>query len=91
MSTGMSTMGQVQRAVKQLGQGNLVLLHCNSQYPCPIIDLNLNVVTTFREVFQCPIGYSGHEIEVYPTLLAVCPGGMHCGTPYNREQGTLGE
>ena len=35
MSTGMSTMGEVQHTVKQLGQGNLALLHCNSQYPCP--------------------------------------------------------
>ena len=74
MSTGMSTMGEVQRAIKQLGQGILVLLHCNSQYPCPTTDLNLNVITTFRESFKCPIGYSGHEIEIYPTMLAVALG-----------------
>ena len=74
MSTGMSTMGEVQHTVKQLGQGNLALLHCNSQYPCPTADLNLNVITTFRETFQCPIGYSGHEVEIYPTMLAVALG-----------------
>ena len=74
MSTGMSTMGEVQHTVKQLGQGNLALLHCNSQYPCPTADLNLNVITTFRETFQCPIGYSGHEVEIYPTMLAVTLG-----------------
>ena len=74
MSTGMSTMGEVQHTVKQLGQGNLALLHCNSQYPCPTTALNLNVITTFRETFQCPIGYSGHEVEIYPTMLAVALG-----------------
>ena len=74
MSTGMSTMGEVQHTVKQLGQGNLALLHCNSQYPCPTAALNLNVITTFRETFQCPIGYSGHEVEIYPTMLAVALG-----------------
>ena len=74
MSTGMSTMGEVQHTVKQLGQGNLALLHCNSQYPCPTTDLNLNVITTFRKIFQCPIGYSGHEVEIYPTMLAVALG-----------------
>lgn len=74
MSTGMSTMGEVQHTVNQLGQGNLALLHCNAQYPCPVADLNLNVITTFREAFQCPIGYSGHEVEIYPTMLAVALG-----------------
>lgn len=74
LSTGMSTMGEVEHAVKHLGERNLMLLHCNSQYPCPVADLNLNVITTFREVFQCPIGYSGHEIEIYPTLVAVALG-----------------
>ena len=74
LSTGMSTMGEVKHAVKHLGEGNLMLLHCNSQYPCPVGDLNLNVITTFREAFECPIGYSGHEIELYPTLLAVALG-----------------
>ena len=74
LSTGMSTMGEVEHAVKHLGDGNLMLLHCNSQYPCPVTDLNLNVITTFRDVFPCPIGYSGHEVEIYPTLLAVALG-----------------
>ena len=74
LSTGMSTMGEVEHAVKHLGERNLMLLHCNSQYPCPVGDLNLNVITTFREAFACPIGYSGHEVEIYPTLLAVALG-----------------
>ena len=74
LSTGMSTMGEVEHAVKHLGERNLMLLHCNSQYPCPVDDLNLNVITTFRDVFPCPIGYSGHEVEIYPTLLAVALG-----------------
>ena len=75
MSTGMSTMTEIQRAVKQLGQSQLTLLHCNSEYPCPIDRLNLRCIQTLQRNFHlCPIGYSGHELGYQPTLTAVALG-----------------
>lgn len=74
LSTGMSTMGQINDAIDILGENNLILLHCTSTYPCPIDELNLNVIKTFRGIFKCPIGYSGHESITYPSVLAVALG-----------------
>lgn len=75
MSTGGSTLGQVQRAVKQLGQHNLILMHCNSEYPCPIDRLNLKCIPVLQSYFRlCSIGYSGHEVGYQPTFLAVALG-----------------
>ena len=75
MSTGMSTRGQIRRAVKQLGQANLIVMHCNSEYPCPVEHLNLKGIQTLQTAFPvCPIGYSGHELGFQPTLIAVALG-----------------
>ncbi len=77
MSTGMSTRGQIRRAVKQLGQGDLIVMHCNSEYPCPVHHLNLRGIQTLQTVFPtCPIGYSGHELGFQPTLTAVALGAV---------------
>lgn len=61
ISTGMSTIDETERAVKILGEENIVLMQCTSVYPCKDEDLDLNVIKTFRKKFNCPIGYSGHE------------------------------
>lgn len=74
LSTGMSTMRQINDAIDILGENNLILLHSTSTYPCPINELNLNVIKTFRNIFKCPIGYSGHESITYPSVLAVALG-----------------
>lgn len=71
LSTGMSTMDEIQRAVAILGMENLVVLHCTSSYPCPFEDLNLRMITTLREMLPCPIGYSGHEVGLPPTVATV--------------------
>ena len=77
MSTGMSTRGQIRRAVKQLGQANLIVMHCNSEYPCPVERLNLKGIQTLQTAFPvCPIGYSGHELGFQPTLTAVALGAV---------------
>ncbi len=75
LSTGMSMMEEIRRAVAILGTDNLVLLHCTSSYPCPLEDLNLRMITTLREVFPCPIGYSGHEVGL-PSTVATVPLGV---------------
>lgn len=74
LSTGMSSMAQIHEAVKLLGTDNLVLLHATSTYPCEPHELNLKMITTLREGFDCPIGYSGHEVGLPTTVAAVALG-----------------
>lgn len=77
LSTGMSTMEQVREAVSVLGTEDLLLLHCTSTYPSAIEELDLSVIETLRREFPCPIGYSGHEVGLAPTLAAVVMGACY--------------
>lgn len=74
LSTGMSTMDEIHKAVKFLGQDNLMITHATSTYPCPPEELNLSMIQTLKEEFDVPIGYSGHEIGLVPSALAVAMG-----------------
>ncbi len=74
LATGMSTMEEIDHAVKVLGQEDLVLLHCTSTYPSCPEELNLKVITTLDNTYDCPIGYSGHEVGLATTAAAVALG-----------------
>ena len=75
LSTGMSRMQQIRHAVEVLGgTDNLILLHCTSTYPSRPEELNLRVINLLRAEFDCPIGYSGHEVGLQTTLAAVMLG-----------------
>ncbi|HMK08121.1 MAG TPA: N-acetylneuraminate synthase family protein [Anaerolineales bacterium] len=74
LSTGMSTMEEIERAVAVLGTDQLLLMHATSTYPCDPEELNLKMIQTLRERFPCPIGYSGHEVGLTPTVVAVALG-----------------
>jgi len=74
LSTGMSTLDQIKAAVGVLGTENLLLCHATSTYPCPNEELNLRMITTLRGMYDCPIGYSGHEVGLATTLAAVALG-----------------
>lgn len=74
LSTGMSTMEEIKHAVNILGKENLVIYHCTSTYPSNAEETNLKAIATFKEEFNCPIGYSGHERGVTPSVLAVALG-----------------
>jgi N-acetylneuraminate synthase len=74
LSTGMSSMDQIRQAVKILGQDSLILAHCTSTYPCKPEELNLRMIHTLMSEFDCPIGYSGHEVGLQATLAAVAMG-----------------
>jgi len=75
LSSGMSTMEQIRQAVEIAGEENLVLMHCTSTYPCEPEELNLRMVETLRRQFpNIPIGYSGHEVGLVPTAVAVALG-----------------
>ncbi len=71
ISTGMSTAEQIEEAVGAIGQENLAILHSTSAYPCDPAELNLKMVTTLKGNFDCPIGYSGHEVGLIPSVVAV--------------------
>lgn len=74
LSTGMSTMEQIKAAVSVLGEENLVITHATSTYPCDPEELNLRMIQTLRGTFSCPIGYSGHEVGLVPSVVAVALG-----------------
>lgn len=74
LSTGMSTLQEVDRAVEILGKKDLVLLHTTSTYPSDITELNLRTILTLRERYEVPIGYSGHEVGLAPSVAAVALG-----------------
>jgi len=71
ISTGMSTLEQIDAAVKVIGLKDLVILHSTSSYPCDPGELNLMVISTLKEKYDCPIGYSGHEVGLIPSVIAV--------------------
>ncbi|WP_337865635.1 N-acetylneuraminate synthase family protein [Ignavibacterium sp.] len=75
MSTGMSTMEQIEAAVNFYGMDNLLLAHATSSYPCKNEELNLRMIETLRKKYpKIPIGYSGHEVGLAPTWAAVALG-----------------
>jgi len=57
-----------------LGTKDLVLTHATSTYPCEPEELNLRMIETLRAEFPCPVGYSGHEVGLVPSAVAVAMG-----------------
>ncbi|NLA80895.1 MAG: N-acetylneuraminate synthase [Chloroflexi bacterium] len=74
ISTGMSTMEEIQTAVDILGLDNLIICHTTSSYPCPPEELNLRMIPKLQALYNCPIGYSGHEVGLVTTAVAVAMG-----------------
>lgn len=74
VSTGMSTLEEIDWAVSVLGTENLILLHTTSTYPCPPDEVNLRTITTLANRFDVPVGYSGHERGLQVSLAAVALG-----------------
>ena len=74
ISTGMSTLEEIDRAIDIVGLENTVIYHCTSTYPSENCELNLNVIKTLKEKYNCPIGYSGHEKGIVSSTIAVVLG-----------------
>lgn len=70
LSTGMSTLEQIDHAVEVLGKKDLVILHATSTYPAEFAELNLSVIPMLKQRYGIPVGYSGHETGI-PTTVAV--------------------
>lgn len=75
MSTGMSTLDEIEYAVETFDTENLLIAHTTSSYPCKNEELNLRMILTLKEKYpDVPIGYSGHEVGLAPTWAAVSLG-----------------
>lgn len=77
MSTGMCNLEEIREAIEILreqGTKNISLLHCNTQYPTPIEDVNLKAMLRMRDEFNLPIGYSDHSKGIEVPIAAVALG-----------------
>lgn len=74
LSTGMSIIEEIESAVDFLGIERLLIAHSTSTYPCAPQELNLRMIQTLQARFDCPVGYSGHEVGLQTTLAAVTLG-----------------
>ncbi|MBU1247660.1 MAG: N-acetylneuraminate synthase family protein [Proteobacteria bacterium] len=76
LSTGMSSIEEIDTALAEIRRyhNNIILLHCNSRYPCPDEQIGLPVIETLREMYNVPVGYSGHERGMGPSVAAAALG-----------------
>jgi len=76
LSTGMSTLEEIDRAVETLGTERLLLLHATSTYPLPPHEANLRTIATLADRYGVPVGYSGHERGLQISIAAVALGAV---------------
>ncbi len=79
LSTGMSTLGEVEaaiRIIRETSRQELVVLHCTTNYPCPMSEVNLNAMLTLREAFKLKVGYSDHTLGIEVPVAAVALGAV---------------
>ena len=74
LSTGMSSIEEIDHAVSLLDIDNLIITHSTSSYPCKPEELNLRMINTLEKRYNCPIGYSGHEVGLQTTYATVSLG-----------------
>lgn len=78
LSTGMSTLEEVEQAVDALStaglDGQIIILHCTAEYPAPINEVNLRAILTMQQVFSCPVGFSDHTPDLGASPWAVALG-----------------
>lgn len=77
LSTGMSNLAQVATAYDTLlaaGAPSVALLHCTTNYPCPLDEVNLKAMCTLRDAFKCQVGYSDHTMGLEVPVAAVALG-----------------
>lgn len=77
LSTGMATLGEVERAISELrnyGTKDIVLLHCTTEYPCPINEVNLLKINTLKNTFNLPVGFSDHSQGISAAIASIALG-----------------
>jgi len=92
LSTGMSSVEEIDETVLFLTKrkAKFMLLHCQSTYPAALDTINLNFIKTLRNRYGLPVGYSGHETTLEPTLLAVALGACLVERHITLDKNTLG-
>jgi N,N'-diacetyllegionaminate synthase len=95
LSTGMSNMGEIEDAIDVLessgaNRENIAVLHCNTEYPTPMRDVNLRAMQTIRHAFNVAIGYSDHTMGLEVPLAAVALGAKIIEKHLTLSQGMLG-
>ncbi len=93
LSTGMSTMNEIDFAYKLLkenGSGNITVLHCTTQYPAPIEDVNLNAMITMKDYFNSDVGYSDHTQGIEIAIAAVAMGATVIEKHFTLDRGMKG-
>ncbi|MCT4619054.1 MAG: N-acetylneuraminate synthase [Marinisporobacter sp.] len=77
LSTGMATLGEIENALEILrnnGTTDIIVLHCNTEYPTPMEDVNLKAMSTIKEAFKVEVGYSDHTTGIEIPIAAVAMG-----------------
>ncbi len=76
LSTGMSNLKEINYAIKVLKNNNrkIILLHCNTEYPTPIEDINLNAMLNLKKKFKLDVGYSDHSLGIQVPIIAASLG-----------------
>jgi N,N'-diacetyllegionaminate synthase len=95
LSTGMATLGEIESALAVLGRGrpdlaHVTVLHCNTEYPTPVEDVNLLAMETLRRAFQVDIGYSDHTDGVEISIAAVALGATLIEKHFTLDRGLAG-
>ncbi len=77
VSTGMANMAEIKEAVaaiKKAGNHNIILLHCTTNYPCPLQEVNLRAMLALKKEFGLPVGYSDHTEGIWVSVMAAVMG-----------------
>ena len=77
LSTGMATLGEIEAALEVLknnGTTDVTILHCNTEYPTPMSDVNLTAMNTMKDAFKVKVGYSDHTLGIEIPIAAVALG-----------------
>jgi len=93
VSTGMSTLGEVENAIQAIystGNHNVTVLHCTSDYPCDLSDVNLRAMVTLRHSFGVPVGYSDHTVGMDVAVAAVALGANVIEKHFTLDKGMVG-
>jgi len=92
LSTGMSTLGDVEFALSILDKPNnkIVLLHCNTEYPTPMEDVNLRVLDTYKKAFNLDVGYSDHTKGIEIPIAAVSLGAIAIEKHFTLDKNMVG-
>lgn len=92
ISTGMSSLKQIDKVVEVFEKKEcpFTLMHCVSAYPCIDKWCNIKMIAVLKNRYKCPVGYSGHELGISPSTLAVALGAVAVERHITLDRGMYG-